>query len=86
MRLVKLLGLGSWKCHLCSHVFTNGFWFRLHLTNDHAMSEYSASRAMVRFCENLPVYRAKLVSQFPFPVRKSAVVQADLFDNKHALV
>lgn len=86
MKLVYLLGLGPWKCPLCGAWACNGFWFRQHLQGMHRLSPYRASRFMVTLCERLPVYRNFVVPQTPFSFRKSAIVQADLFDTKVALV
>lgn len=86
MRFSHLLGVGGWSCPQCGDFSSLGYWFRLHLMASHGLSAFRASRVMVSMCRVLPVYRERLaVVAVPF-VRKSALVQSDLFDTKTALV
>ncbi len=86
MKFRQLLGLGAWVCPHCGDYSSHGFYFRLHLVSSHGLSAFRACRSMVSMCRVLPVYRERLaVVAVPF-VRKSALVQSDLFDNKTALV
>lgn len=86
MKFRHLLGVGGWVCPHCRDYSPMGYYFRLHLMASHGLSAFRASRFMVSMCRVLPVYRERLAVVSVPSVRKSAVVQADLFDSKVALV
>jgi len=89
--LQKLLGVGAWCCPLCGLVFPSGFYFKHHLQHGkdgHSLTSLGAWAVMLRLCRETPVYPlAGLSARLVVPlVSKSALVQADLFDSKIALV
>lgn len=80
-RCYDLIRLGPWKRPICGNYSPLGSWFRLHLVRVHSMSEYRASRYMVRMTQDLPVYQ-----NVPFLMERRRLVQSDLFDKRAALV